>query len=162
MEEIVHKVYKILITIKFKKNKNLVTIIQCQENNLIKYSLITKKKENRSQKKIIKRSKRKKQMKILNILLIKIFLKKKMTARQTKVILIIQVLNLNNQKKVKIHSQRVKLMNKIQKISVKKSKRTKIFQKQVFQRNPRKTLNKFPQINHKYFQETKKITQCIQ
>jgi hypothetical protein len=48
MEEIVHKVYKILITIKFKKNKNLVTIIQCQENNLIKYSLITKKKENRS------------------------------------------------------------------------------------------------------------------
>jgi hypothetical protein len=48
MEEIVHKVYKILITIKFKKNKNLVTIIQCQEKNLIKYSLITKKKENRS------------------------------------------------------------------------------------------------------------------
>jgi len=48
MEEIAHKVYEILTTIKFKKNKILITIIQCQKSKIIKYSLITKKKENRS------------------------------------------------------------------------------------------------------------------
>ena len=162
MEEIAHKVYEILTTIKFKKNKILITIIQCQKSKIIKYSLITKKKENRSQKKKTKRSKKKRQMKILSNLLIKIFLKRKLTARQTKVILIIQVLNQNNQKKVKIHSQRVKLMNKVHKISAKRMKRFKIFQKQVFQRNLHKILNKFPQINRKSSQGMKIITQYIQ
>lgn len=162
MEEIVHKVYKILTTIKFKKNKILITIIQFQKNKIIKYSLITKKKENRSQKKKTRRSKKKKQMKILSNLLIKISPKRKLTAKQMKVILIIQVLNQNNQKKVKIHSQRVKLMNKVHKISAKRMKRFKIFQKQVFQRNLHKILNKFPQINHKSSQGMKIIIQYIQ
>ena len=48
MEEIVHEVCKILIIINLIKNKNLTTIIQSQENKLMKYNLIIKKKENRS------------------------------------------------------------------------------------------------------------------
>lgn len=54
------------------------------------------------------------------------------------------------------------MKNKVQMISAKKIKKDKIFQKQVFQKNLHKILNKFPQINHKSFQEMKIITQFIQ
>ena len=144
------------------KNKNLITIIQSQENKLMKYNLIIKRKENRSQKKIIKKSRRKRLMRMLNIPLIKIFLMRKLIVKQMKVILIIQVLNQSNQKKVKVLNQRVKLMNKTHKISVKRIKRNKIFLKQSFQRNLHKIHNKYHLTNRKSSQGMKMITPSIQ
>ena len=162
MEEKAQKVCRILITINLIKNKNLNTIIQSQENRAMKYNLIIKKKENRSQKKTIKRSKRMRLKRILRIQLIKIFMMRNLIVKLMKVILIIQVLNQSNKKKVKVHNQRVKLMNKTQKILAKEIRRNKIFLKQNFQKNLHKIHNKFLLTNHKSSQVMKIITQSIQ